>query len=120
MEPGTDLQQRSHSPAGSGNAARWFRDARQDLQQGRLAGPVAADESHGLPLLDRQCEIAQRADLGVGLASVTTANRRDERLAQSAVSAGLAEPIRLAQLPNVQGQLGHQILSAKRRSTRPK
>ena len=45
METGADLEQAVHAALDFDAPRRGFRDARQDLQQGGLAGAVAADDA---------------------------------------------------------------------------
>ena len=60
VEAGADLQHRGHAAANSDLALGGGRDAGQQLEQGRFARAVAADDAQCLPLIDRQIHAVQR------------------------------------------------------------
>ena len=63
MEAGADLEQAPDAPADLDAPARRRGDAREHLQQRRLAGAVAADDPEHLALLDLERHVAERPDL---------------------------------------------------------
>ena len=65
MEAGADLEQRPQAAADTGPAAGRLGDPRQDLDQRRLAGAVAADQRHHLARCHVQLHLGQRLRLAV-------------------------------------------------------
>ena len=63
MEAGADLQQAADAPADLDLAGGGGGDAREDLEQGALAGAVAADDAEDFALLDLKADIAQGPEL---------------------------------------------------------
>ncbi len=69
MEAGADLEQGTDAAADLGSTLGRLGDAREELQQRRLAGAVSADEADHLALLDLEARVAegpQLADVLVG------------------------------------------------------
>src|SRR5207245_2685884 len=64
MEPGPDFQKAADLAAQLDAAGRRLGDAAEDLQEGRFAGAVAADDAHDLPRLDLEGNVAQGPQLG--------------------------------------------------------
>ena len=60
-----------------GRACAGTDQPQQQLDRGRLAGPVGPQEAQALPALDRQAQVAQRLDPAVALGQPA----RDDRLA---------------------------------------
>ena len=63
MGAGADLQQAADAPADFDLAGGGGGDAREDLEQGALAGAVAADDAEDLALLDLEADVAQGPEL---------------------------------------------------------
>ena len=62
MKPGADFEQ-ARDPAAQRDPARGrLGDARQDLEQRRFAGAVAADDAEDLALLHLEADILQRPE----------------------------------------------------------
>src|SRR4029453_13206329 len=68
VEAGADLDDRAQPPAQPRLADARLGDARQDLQQGALAGAVAADDPHHLAAPHVERDVAQRPDRLVRIA----------------------------------------------------
>jgi len=62
MEAGTDLQQAGNTAADGDPALGGLRNPAEDLEQGRLAGTIAADDAEGLPVLDLEGDVLQRPE----------------------------------------------------------
>src|SRR5262245_56667039 len=63
VEAGADLEQARH-PATDGDAASaGLGDAREDLQEGRLSGAVAANDPHHFPASYLERDLSQRREL---------------------------------------------------------
>ena len=82
MEARAELEQRADPPADGDAAGRRLDDSREQAQQRRLAGPVAADEADRAAGLDRERDVAQRDDVGAAHAAA-----RDEQILERAVLA---------------------------------
>ncbi len=66
MEPCAHLQQAGHSSANLYPTLAGVGDVAEHFEQGALAGPVPADDAHGVALLDLQVQVAERPqDLGL-------------------------------------------------------
>ena len=77
MKAGADLQQAADAPPHFDHPTGWGRDAREDLEQGALASPVAADDAECLALLHLEGDIIQGKDaLPDALEGVALANAR--------------------------------------------
>ena len=63
MEARAQLEQRRHPAVGDDAAGGRPEDPRHQLQQGRLAGAVAADQPERLPRRDLERDIVERDDL---------------------------------------------------------
>ena len=63
VEAGAELEQRADRACDREPPARRLEDAREQAQEGRLAGAVPADDADGLPGLDLERDVAQRPDL---------------------------------------------------------
>src|SRR5690606_3665565 len=57
MEAGADLEERADAAADLGAAVGRLRDTSEDLEQGGLAGAVAADDANDLALLDLEVDV---------------------------------------------------------------
>ena len=83
VEPGTELEERADSPPDFDPARGRLEDSRDQLQQRRLAGAVAADEPECLAGLDLERDIAKGPDLVHGRASAP----RDDRVLERPIGA---------------------------------
>ena len=59
MKARADFQQRAHASANAGRPTRGPGDAAEDLQQGRLSGPVATDDPHDFPGVDLKAHVVE-------------------------------------------------------------
>ena len=75
MEAGADLEQRAHAPLEHDPSLGGRGDARQDLEQGRLAGAVVPDDSYHLARSDVEGDVPQRPDHVVGLVAIIEARQ---------------------------------------------
>src|SRR3954468_23817340 len=62
MEAGANLEQRSDATTNGGTSARRIRDARHQLEQGRLARAVSTDQPNDLALVDLERDVLQRPE----------------------------------------------------------
>ena len=62
VEAGADLQQGGDPAADLHAPGSRLGDPREDLQQGRLPGSVAADDSHHFPARDLERDVVERPD----------------------------------------------------------
>src|SRR5581483_8753011 len=62
MKPGADFEQAGDTTLDRGAALARLGDARQNLQQRRFAGPVAADDAEDLAAPDLEADVAQRPE----------------------------------------------------------
>ena len=62
MKPGADFEQARDAAAQCDPARSRLGDAREDLEQGRFAGAVAADDAEDLALLDLEADILERPE----------------------------------------------------------
>ena len=90
MQPEAELEER-RDPAGDHDAARGRRDdARDQLQERALAGPVAPDDPDRLARKDLHRDVVERFELVVGHAALDPADRvlleRADPLAQHTVT----------------------------------
>src|SRR4029453_4874829 len=88
MEAGADLEQAADATANLGATLRRARDARQDLEQRRLAGAVVSDDPDHLALLPPEGNVAQAPGRLLRLLTVLGAHALDpvhDRVAQGAV-----------------------------------
>ncbi len=116
MEAGADLQQRPNAAADLRAPLRRLRDPREDLEERRLAGAVAADDPHNLALLDLERNVLERPDMAllVAVAAAEEPKRRGggphQRLAQRGVRApALPDPVALAQPFDSDGKIFHSL-----------
>src|SRR5262249_3611957 len=63
VKAGADLQQACHPAPDDDAAGARVGDAREDLEERRLAGAVAADDAHHLAALDLERHVLQRPEL---------------------------------------------------------
>src|SRR5205807_6188671 len=87
VETGADLEQRADGAADARLAGGRHGDARQDLEQRRLARAVVADDADGPPALDPERRVPEGPDL-----LPVAPERRAPALAEDVP---LAEPLRL-------------------------
>ena len=59
MKSSTDLQERRYPAAQPNGSLRRLDDAAEDLEQRRLASPIAANDADDLPALDFEADIVQ-------------------------------------------------------------
>ena len=128
MEARADLEQAADAAADHRAARGRRRDPRQDLEQGRLAGAVAADEPDDLAFANLEANVAQRPELArrAWPARVRTAERlpADERVPQRPVRClHLPDAVALRELLRLDRER-HQIVSANlarscRKTARP-
>src|SRR5262249_2476358 len=101
MEAGAHLEQAADAAMDLGAARRRRRDAREDLQQGALAGAVAADDADRLAARDLEAHVAQRPQFLVVAAA--------ERAAQPARERALfAEAVALRQAEGADRDVAHR------------
>src|ERR1700738_3915440 len=63
MEPGAELEERSHAAASLDEAGRRRQDPGDQLEQRRLAAAVRTDEPNGRSRLHVEAHVAQRPEL---------------------------------------------------------
>src|SRR5205807_3007836 len=78
VKPGAQLEQRADASAHVDGAQAWLDDARDQAEQRRLPGAVAADEPDGPARLDAKRDVLERDDVGG-----TRATPRDDRVLQA-------------------------------------
>jgi hypothetical protein len=134
MEAGADFQQAGDAPADLDPARGRLGDARQDLEQGGLAGAVVADDADQLASLDLEIDVTQRpyflravsfddepaahqvATLAPEVAGAPHHGLAEHRIARVT----MANDELLAQIFGTNDRIGHQTRSAKSRSMRRK
>ena len=121
MEAGADVEQRAGAPPRPGETGGGLGDAREHLQQRRLAGAVRPDQAERLVLRHREADVAQSPQIR-GLVRRVLAAPRRERLAQRRVPAEvLPEPVALGEVLDLDRRLRrHYTTSANERSARAK
>ncbi len=135
VEAGADLEQASDAAVQLDPAKGRLEDARQDLEQRRLAGAVVADDADDLAALDLEIDVAQRPEFldlvalddrapaqHVGAPPHQAAGTAHQCLAEDSPILDLvADDEFLAELVGADDCVGHgQIRSAKPRSVRRK
>ena len=101
MEARADLEQGSDPAAHADDPGRRANDARDRLQERRLAGSVTAHDPDDIALVDLEVDIAERPDLALSVRlRLAAARAQVEPLAQRdiaplAEAVALAEPLRL-------------------------
>ena len=135
MEAGADLEQAGHPALDRDPPLGRLGDARQDLEQRRLARAVVADDADHLAALDLEIDVAQRPELldDVALdhgAAAQHVGALAQRIAKAARHAStntgadlgaMADDEFLAELLGADDDVGHvRSMSAKARSLRRK
>src|SRR5437773_2209014 len=98
MKAGANLQQRADAAMYHGASCGGLGDAREEFEQRAFAGSVAADNAHGLAVLDLERDVLERPDIACCRLSPTRsaqpAYRRSERPHHrfSEVAVGLGRP----------------------------
>jgi hypothetical protein len=131
VEPRADFEQARQTPVQRDPAPRRRGDPAEDLEQRALTRSVPADDAHRLAFADREADVAQGPETlalrGTAAESAETPQRSAKPVAHDVVERlpGLplvADADRVF-LPHTRGlnRVGrHQMMSAKRRSTRSK
>ena len=81
VEAGSDLEQRRDAAVDRDAARVGLDDAREQLEQRRLAGAVAADDADGLAVRDLERDAVERRELVVDAAAAADDRRLQRRLA---------------------------------------
>src|SRR5919201_1634999 len=119
VEACADLEQAADAAANDGAPARGRRDPREDLEQRRLAGTVAANHAEYLSFAHLEADVAQGPDfllLVLTLAPGQASGRVRERVAERSVRGlHLADAVPLREVLCLDRD-GHQIVSANRGS----
>ena len=92
MEAGADLQQRADAAVELGAAGGRLRDPREDLQQGALAGAVAADDADDLAALDLEGDVLE----GPERVRFAGARRRRRSVVRASTICSRSDPYRFA------------------------
>jgi len=110
MKPRSHLEQRPHSALEIDLSRRRLDDARQDLEQRALAGPVATDDADDLAVRDVERDVVERPELLDGLSLRATAHRSrratkaiDDRFAQRAMRGTRAQLVLFAEMGDADG-----------------
>ena len=119
VEARAHLEQAADAATDDRTPRRRCRDARQHLEQRRLAGPVPSDDSEDLALVDVEAHVPESPDLllliGIRAACEARPQTRD-RIAERPVGGlHLADAVPLRELLCLDRDR-HQIVSAKRGS----
>src|SRR5205807_1969610 len=69
MEAGANFQQRADAAVDNGTSRAGLGDAREHFEQGALAGAVAANDAHGLAVLDLERDVLEGPDRARGRSS---------------------------------------------------
>ncbi len=85
VETCAELEQRGDASAHIDHAARRRENAADDLQQGRLAGAVAADQADRLAVADIQIDVVQRMELAMPGAPARTEQRFEQAVVRAFV-----------------------------------
>src|SRR5436190_4269545 len=120
VEPGAELDQRDHVSADAHHSARRPRDARDELEERRLAGAVASDDAEARTDGNLERDVAQRPDRRtdpaargrvhfVRLTPQVADLGRDEVAKRTRTSGAVL----LGDLIELDGNRGHQMTSAK-------
>ena len=84
MEAGADLQQAADAALDLDLAAGGGGDAREDLEQGALAGAVAADDAEDLALPDLEADIPEGPELAALTVAVVRVADLEQRVGTAA------------------------------------
>ncbi|OQA42175.1 MAG: hypothetical protein BWY52_02294 [Chloroflexi bacterium ADurb.Bin325] len=117
VEAGTHLQQRADPAVDLRPAAGGLGDAREDLEQRRLARAVAADDAHHLAAPDLEGDILERPELVGGGGGMPAAEYAAQRIAQGVVALlERADAVELGEVFDPDGDVGHGLRITDRRS----
>jgi len=95
MEPGAEFEQRADAAVDGDAAERRRQHAGQQLEQGRLAGSVLADQPEGFAAAHLDIDVAQhRGRVGVGHAMQQSPERAQAIARAEYLRVGLAQPVR--------------------------
>ena len=123
VEPGAHLQQGTHPAPRTGHARRRLRDPGEDLEQRALPGAVAADHAEGLTLGHLEVDVPQRPHLLDGGAGPGPPHEPGAEPGDGLPQVGpvvLPQEVPLRDALELDGVASHQMMSAKRRSSRAK
>ena len=124
MEACAHLQEAPHGAAHHNLALGRIGDLGEDLEEGALARPVAADDAYAFPSFHGVIDVPQRPEHLLGLPHMLCGSERmadhgRQPLSQASTSVVVAlaggDDVLLGQVPDLDGRL-HQITSARRLS----
>ena len=82
METGADFEQAANAAVNLGTPGGRFGDAREQLEQGRLAGAVASDEAEHLARHHVEAHVAQRPHVALAVVRAALVRRAAEHRAR--------------------------------------
>src|SRR5262249_34739265 len=119
VEAGADLEQRAHPAAESCMPGGGRRDPGEDLQQRALTGAIVADHAERLALRNLEVDLTQCPEIACLGAPTPSAESFGDLLGEQHVAAsGGADLEPLAEIPDLDGDVGAHMTSAKKSSAR--
>jgi hypothetical protein len=114
VEAGADFEQAADPPVQFDLAGGRFGDPRENFEERRFAGAVAADNAHDLPVIDLEVQVLERPEGSGSLARWRLAQPPHrpaggarQAVAQRQVSLAVAEAVALAQPFDTNCRLTH-------------
>src|SRR5262249_5445670 len=89
VKPGSHLEQGADAAANLHITARRLGDARQDLEQGALAGAVAADDSQDLAAFELEGDVVERTEAVLAPRGLAVSAKQGDQAVRELVTQGI-------------------------------